>query len=92
MHSMQSMQSVQMEQVSYTLEISPAGWTEQAVRADFCEPARKNVLEESPDERIHREGHTFRCVRARVGVAEGDAPVLEALDALVRQSDAVHVA
>ena len=83
---------VKIQEVSGALEIRAARGTQEAIVPDLGEATGEDVLEESRDERVHREGETSGLVRARVGVAEGDPALVESVQAVVGERDAVDVA
>ena len=72
-----------------------AGTCEQAVVADAVEPARQDMEQEAADELVGAERHgalPFAIIAAIVFVAEGDAGLVEADQATVRDGDPVRVA
>jgi hypothetical protein len=81
-----------LQEGARAFEVTLAGGAQQAVGADFGEPLGKHVLEESGDEASRGERQAPGACAPRIGVAEGDLVVLEALDAMVGESDAVDVA
>lgn len=72
-------------------ETGLAAWAEQAIRADFGEAAREHVLEESSEEGLDGKRDTPGITGAGVRVAESDAVLLEVLDAVVGEGDAIDV-
>ena len=83
---------VERQQVSGVLEIRATGGTEEPVVADLGEAPRKHVFENARDERVHRERQPSGLVRARVGVAEGDATVREGLNSMIGEGDVIDIA
>jgi len=73
-------------------ESGAAIWGEEAVVTDLDEAAGEDVLEEEGDEFLRWERPAPDRACAGVDVSEGDAVVLEALDAFVGEGDAVDVA
>ena len=83
---------VELEQVSCARKIRATGGTEEPVVADLGEAPREHVFEKARDERVHRERQPSGLVRARVGVAEGDAPVREGFEPVIGEGDVIDVA
>lgn len=82
---------MKLEQVTGAIEVVTAAGTEQAVGSDLSESPGEDVLQESSDEGVDGECQVSGLASARVGVAEGDAAVLEAFEPVVGESDAVDV-
>ena len=83
---------MELQQVARAVEVWPAGRAQETRGADLGEARGEDVLEEAGDEDVHRERQAPGLARAGVGVAEGDAAVLKAFDAVVGEGDAVDVA
>ena len=83
---------MEIQQVPGPLEIRPRGGTREPIVADLGKAPQQDVVEEARDERVHWERDAARLLRARVRVAEGDAPVRERLQALIGERDVMDVA
>ena len=79
------------QQVSRARKIRASGGAEEAIGPDFGEALREHVLEEARDERVHRERDAPGLVGARVGVAEGDAPVCERFESVIGEGHVIDV-
>lgn len=73
-------------------ELFSAGRAPDAVVADFHAAARQDVLEESSDEVLGRQGDASHLTRAVVAVTETDHAVVEGLQAAVADGDAKDIA
>ena len=83
---------VAIQHGSGPLEIGTAGGTQEPVVADLGKAPWENMLEESREERVHRERHAPRLLGARVGVAEGDAAVGKPFQPVVGERDVIDIA
>ena len=84
------------DQFSGARDIGLAGGAgEQPVVSDAVEPLGQDVEQEAPDELVGRQRHGAKprlAVAAVIFVTEGDAALIEAEQAAVRDGDAVSVA
>jgi hypothetical protein len=78
--------------LSCALEVGLPAGAEEAVGTDLGEAAGEDVLNKAVEEGADGEGEAPRLVGAGVGVADGDAVVRQALEALVGEGDAIDVA
>src|SRR5258706_12752944 len=65
---------------------------ENSVVTDFGDTARKNVLEESPDEFDSRQSDPLYLLGAIVAIPEADRAIVDGFDAAVGDGDAKDVA
>ncbi len=82
---------VELEEVAGVVELRAAAGTQEPEVANFGKAARQHVLEEAPDDGVDREREAPRLLRARVGVAERDAIVVESLKPRVGEGDVKHI-
>jgi hypothetical protein len=80
------------EELAGALTASGGRGAQEAVGTDLGEALGQDVLEEASEEGMVGQGQAAGLAAARVDVAEGDPLAVEALDALVGESDAVDVA
>ena len=82
---------VELEQVAGVVELRSAAGAEEPEVANLGEAARHHMLEEAPDEGVDREREAPRLLRARMGVGEGDALMVELLEPRIGERDVKYI-
>lgn len=83
---------VERKQLSGALAFLGRSRAEEPIAADLLKAFGQDVLEKARDEGVDGKGETSGLVCARAGIAEGDAAVLEGLDAVVGDGDTMDIA
>lgn len=81
-----------MKQLAGSLSLAGGGRTKEAVAADLLKAFGKDVLEKAGDKGVNGKSEAAGLVSAGTDVAKGDAPMLEGLDAVIGDRDAMDVA
>jgi len=83
---------VELKELAGASALTGGGRAEESVTADLLKALRKDVLEKARDEGKDGESEASGLVSARAGIAEGDATMIEGLDAVVGDRDAMGIA